>query len=81
MITDGDANLRDPPQFGFAFQFSAEVFSVRVDYVVRFLFSFFSFKAIVMSELFNFFSFGWCRLLGRIANRNDGNYFIIIWYF
>jgi len=30
MITGGDANLRDPPQFGFAFQFSAEVFSVRL---------------------------------------------------
>ena len=35
MITGGDANLRDPPQFGFAFQFSAEVFFVRVDLVVR----------------------------------------------
>ena len=30
MITGGDVNLREPPQFGFAFQFKAEVFSVRL---------------------------------------------------
>jgi hypothetical protein len=30
MITGGDANLRDPPQFGFAFQFCTDVFSVRL---------------------------------------------------
>jgi len=30
MITGGDANLSDPPQFGFSFQFSADVFSVRL---------------------------------------------------
>jgi hypothetical protein len=35
MITGGDASLRDLPQFGFAFQFSAEVFSDRVDFLVR----------------------------------------------
>jgi len=35
MITGGDANLRGPPQFGFAFQFRTEVFSVRVDWIVR----------------------------------------------
>jgi len=29
MITGGDAKFRPQPQFGFAFQFSAEVFSVR----------------------------------------------------
>ena len=40
MITGGDAKFWPPPQFGFAFQFKAEVFSVRVDYLVRLLFYF-----------------------------------------
>jgi hypothetical protein len=30
MITGGDAKIRPPPQFGFVFQFSADVFSVRL---------------------------------------------------
>jgi hypothetical protein len=30
MITGGDAKFWPPPQFGFAFQFKAEAFSVRL---------------------------------------------------
>jgi len=38
MITGGDAKVRPPPKFGFAFQFSADVFSVRLIGLLSFFF-------------------------------------------